>query len=84
MLKLLANKIKVPKRSFLQTGGIVSLIGPTGAGKTTTAAKLAAQFASRHGADSVALVTIDSYRIAAFEQLATYGKIIGCTVKKAA
>ncbi len=84
LLKLLANKIKVPKRSFLQTGGIVSLIGPTGAGKTTTAAKLAAQFASRHGADSVALVTIDSYRIAAFEQLATYGKIIGCTVKKAA
>jgi flagellar biosynthesis protein FlhF len=84
ILKLLANKIQTPQKNLLQSGGIVSLVGPTGTGKTTTLAKLAAQFALQHGADSVAMVTIDSYRIAAYEQLATFGKIIGCSVKKAA
>lgn len=84
LLKLLANKIHTPQQNLLQTGGVVSLVGPTGTGKTTTLAKLAAQFALQHGPESVAMVTIDSYRIAAYEQLATFGKIIGCTVKKAA
>jgi flagellar biosynthesis protein FlhF len=62
---------------------VVALVGPTGTGKTTTVAKLAAKFAQKYGPEQVALVTIDTYRIAAFEQLATYGKIIGCAVKKA-
>jgi flagellar biosynthesis protein FlhF len=48
-----------------------------------TIAKLAAQYALKYGPEQVALITIDSYRIAAYEQLATYGKIIGCSVKKA-
>jgi flagellar biosynthesis protein FlhF len=51
-------------------------------GKTTTVAKLAAQFAKRHGADQVALITTDSFRIGAYEQLATFGRIIGCPVKQ--
>ena len=59
------------------------MIGPTGVGKTTTVAKLAAEFAKRHGTDQVALITTDSYRIGAFEQLATFGRIIGCPVKQA-
>ena len=59
------------------------MVGPTGTGKTTTVAKLAAKFAQKYGANEVAMITVDTYRIAAFEQLATYGKIIGCTVKKA-
>ena len=64
-------------------GGIYALTGPTGVGKTTTTAKLAARAVVRYGADSVALVTTDSYRIGAFEQLRIYGKILGVTVHSA-
>ncbi len=83
LLKLLANKLPIGNNDILREKGVVALIGPTGTGKTTTMAKLAARYAQKYGADQVALVTIDSYRIAAFEQLATYGKIIGCSVKRA-
>jgi flagellar biosynthesis protein FlhF len=83
VLKLMANRLNIAGQNIVSQGGVVALVGPTGTGKTTTVAKLAAQFAKQHGADSVAMVTIDTYRIAAFEQLATYGKIIGCQVKKA-
>jgi flagellar biosynthesis protein FlhF len=61
-------------------GGIYALTGPTGVGKTTTTAKLAARAVVRYGADSVALVTTDSYRIGALEQLRIYGKILGVAV----
>lgn len=84
ILKLLANRLKTGSNDILEKGGVVALVGPTGCGKTTTIAKLAAQYAQKHGADKVAMVTIDSYRIAAYDQLATYGKILGCPVKKAA
>lgn len=84
ILKLLANRLRTTNNDILKQSGVVAFMGPTGTGKTTTIAKLAAQYAKKYGADQVALVTIDSYRIAAFEQLATYGKIIGCSVKKAA
>lgn len=83
LLKLMANRIQTTGNAILEQRGAVALVGPTGTGKTTTIAKLAARAAQRYGADQVALVTIDSYRIAAYEQLATYGKIIGCSVKKA-
>lgn len=61
-------------------GGVYALIGPTGVGKTTTTAKLAARAVVRYGADSVALLTTDSYRIGAYEQLKIYGKILGVAV----
>ncbi|BFT31083.1 flagellar biosynthesis protein FlhF [Alteromonas sp. D210916BOD_24] len=83
LLNLLANRINVTGNDILSSQGIVALVGPTGTGKTTTVAKLAARYAQKYGAESVAMVTIDTYRIAAYEQLATYGKIIGCTVRKA-
>ena len=83
LLNLLANRINVTGNDILTAQGAVALVGPTGTGKTTTVAKLAARYAQKYGADSVAMITIDTYRIAAFEQLATYGKIIGCTVRKA-
>lgn len=54
---------------------IVALVGPTGVGKTTTLAKLAAHMKLREGR-SVGLITIDSYRIAAVEQLKTYAQIM--------
>lgn len=83
LLNLLANRINVTGNDILTAQGAVALVGPTGTGKTTTVAKLAARYAQKYGADSVAMITIDTYRIAAYEQLATYGKIIGCTVRKA-
>ena len=65
---------------LLESGGVFALMGPTGAGKTTTTAKLAARFVVRHGADKLALLTTDSYRIGGHEQLRIYGKILGVTV----
>jgi flagellar biosynthesis protein FlhF len=83
LLKLISNRLHIGGNDILQQSGIVALVGATGTGKTTTVAKLAAKYAQKYGANEVAMITIDTYRIAAFEQLATYGKIIGCTVKKA-
>lgn len=65
---------------MLDGGGVFALMGPTGAGKTTTTAKLAARFVVRHGADKLALLTTDSYRIGGHEQLRIYGKILGVSV----
>ena len=65
---------------MLDGGGVFALMGPTGAGKTTTTAKLAARFVVRHGASKLALLTTDSYRIGGHEQLRIYGKILGVTV----
>lgn len=61
-------------------GGVYALVGPTGVGKTTTTAKLAARCVVRHGADKLALLTTDGYRIGAHEQLRIYGKILGVAV----
>jgi len=65
---------------IIAKGGVYALIGPTGVGKTTTTAKLAARAVVRYGADKVALLTTDSYRIGAYEQLKIYGKILGVAV----
>ncbi len=59
---------------------VLALVGPTGVGKTTTIAKLAATFKLRHSR-KVGLVTADTYRIAAVEQLRTYAEIIGLPLK---
>ncbi|NLC24383.1 MAG: flagellar biosynthesis protein FlhF, partial [Oxalobacter sp.] len=65
---------------LLDQGGVFALVGPTGVGKTTTTAKLAARFVMRHGAGKLALITTDGYRIGGFEQLRIYGKILGVMV----
>ena len=81
--RCLANMLDNQGDDIVRQGGVVAFIGPTGVGKTTSVAKLAARFAAQHGSDQVALITTDHYRIGAFEQLATYGKIMGCPVKQA-
>jgi flagellar biosynthesis protein FlhF len=63
---------------------VVALLGPTGVGKTTTVAKLAARFCVRHGARRVALVTTDHYRIGAHEQLRAYAKLLDVPLRVAA
>lgn len=65
---------------WLARGGIYALVGPTGVGKTTTVAKLAARFAVRHGTQALGLITLDAFRVGAHEQLRTYGRILGTPV----
>lgn len=60
-----------------EEGGIYALVGATGVGKTTTAAKLAGLCARTHGPGSVGLITLDTYRVGAHEQLRTYGHMLG-------
>jgi len=81
--KFIGQQINTTNNDIIHRGGVVSLVGPTGVGKTTTVAKLAARFAQIHGSDQVVMISTDNYRIAGFEQLATYGRIIGCEVKLA-
>jgi flagellar biosynthesis protein FlhF len=64
----------------VSAAGIYALVGPTGAGKTTTIAKLAARLVLRHGTAAVALITTDTYRIGGVEQLKIYGRILGVPV----
>ena len=80
--KLLCHNLKVatPNEDVVARGGVYALVGPTGVGKTTTTAKLAARAVVRYGADKVALITTDSYRIGAHEQLKIYGNILGVAV----
>jgi flagellar biosynthesis protein FlhF len=61
-------------------GGIFAFIGPTGVGKTTTVAKIAARCVLRYGRNQVALLTTDTYRIGAQEQLKTFAKILGLSL----
>ena len=65
---------------LIDRGGVYALVGPTGVGKTTTTAKLAARCVVRYGADRLALLTTDGYRIGAHEQLRIYGRILGVPV----
>ena len=66
--------------ALMNEGGVYALMGPTGVGKTTTTAKLAARCVMRFGAEKLALITTDSYRIGAYEQLRIYGQILGVAV----
>jgi flagellar biosynthesis protein FlhF len=74
-LTTMANEDEV-----LDKGGVFALVGPTGVGKTTTTAKLAARCVMRHGPEQLALITTDAYRIGGHEQLRIYGKILGVMV----
>ena len=82
LLNMVEDQMQTTNNEILRQGGVFALVGPTGVGKTTTVAKLAALGAQKYGADKVALITTDTYRIGAYEQLATYGRIIGCGVKQ--
>jgi flagellar biosynthesis protein FlhF len=80
-LSSLAEKLPIQDDDVALSGGVVALVGATGVGKTTTIAKLAARYALRHGRNSIVLITTDTYRIGALEQLRTYGRILGIPVK---
>jgi flagellar biosynthesis protein FlhF len=69
--------------TIAQQGGVYALVGPTGVGKTTTTAKIAANFALQHGAASVGLITVDTYRMAASDQLRAFGRLLNIPVHTA-
>jgi flagellar biosynthesis protein FlhF len=77
----LAHQLPVNGRDIVDQGGIFALVGPTGVGKTTTIGKLAARYVLQHGADKVALITTDTYRIAAHDQLRSLARILRVPVR---
>lgn len=83
MLGLISRKLPIAPADLMETGGVIALVGPTGAGKTTTIAKLASRFAEAHAARDVALVTTDTQRIGAREQLYGFGRQLGIAVHEA-
>ncbi len=82
-LALLAKHLPIINDTTCVAGGITAVVGPTGAGKTTTIAKLAARWCMQHGSQDLALVSTDSYRIGAREQLMTYARILGAPMHAA-
>lgn len=80
ILAQVTEQIPIRDIGRIEEGGVYAFVGPTGVGKTTTLAKIAARFSLRFGADKLGLVTMDTYRIAAQEQLVLYGKILGVKV----
>ncbi len=83
VVRVLGNNLRmVPgDQEIVERGGVYALVGPTGVGKTTTTAKLAARAVVRYGAERVGLISTDSYRVGAFEQLRIYGKMLGIDVQ---
>ena len=79
LMEVLQRNLKTDALSLPlhEEGGIYALVGATGVGKTTTAAKLAAMCARVHGPGSVGLITLDTYRVGAHEQLRAYGRMLG-------
>jgi len=80
ILAHLARMIDVPEIEPIEEGGVIAMVGPAGMGKTTTLAKLAARYVLKYGAQNLALVSMDSFRIGAQEQLKTLGRILNVSV----
>jgi flagellar biosynthesis protein FlhF len=78
-LALMARRIETVGESWMEDGGVVAMVGPTGVGKTTLIAKLAARWVLRHGPRRIALVSADAVRIGAHEQMHMLGRLLGVT-----
>ena len=77
----LAKRIPISDENIINHGGVYAFVGQTGVGKTTTIAKLAANFVLQHGPGKVALITTDTYRVGAYEQLRSIGRILNIPVR---
>ena len=80
-LRDLTQHLNISPSDRLKRGGIFALVGPTGAGKTTTIAKMAVKFTLENEGAKVGLITMDNYRLAAHDQLRTLGQILGVPVQ---
>ncbi|TVQ70992.1 MAG: flagellar biosynthesis protein FlhF [Oceanospirillales bacterium] len=81
VLARFADSLPVVGEEYIARGGMIAFVGATGVGKTTTIGKLAARYVLQYGSSSLALVTTDCYRIAAHEQLKTFGRILDVPVR---
>jgi flagellar biosynthesis protein FlhF len=75
-LRFIAEDLPLAENNMLHSGGCFAFVGPTGAGKSTTIGKLAAQYVINHGNEDIALITMDNYRIAAHDQLKAFARIM--------
>lgn len=75
-LRFIAEDLPLANNNMLDIGGCYAFVGPTGAGKSTTIGKLAAQYVMKHGNEDIALITMDNYRIAAHDQLKAFARIM--------
>jgi len=80
-LAMFARQVPVAGDTILTNGGVVAMVGPAGVGKTTLIAKLAVRYATRHGRENVALITTDSQRFGAFDQLKNLGSVLKIPVR---
>ncbi len=80
-LRELSEDLPLLPTDVVANGGIFAFVGTAGVGKTTTIAKIATRYVLEHGAENLALVTTDSYRIAGHEQLCTLGRILDVPVR---
>lgn len=81
LMKAVSRSIPVHDLDYLSQPACIALLGPSGAGKTTTIGKLATRYVLQQGAESLALVTMDNQRIGGQEQLRTLGRILNVPVK---
>lgn len=79
-LAALAQRLPVAEGDVTARGGLIALVGPTGVGKTTLVAKLAARAVLEHGPEQLGLISLDRRRIGAFEQLRGFGRLLGVPV----
>ncbi|MGI9227903.1 MAG: flagellar biosynthesis protein FlhF [Gammaproteobacteria bacterium] len=76
----ISSSIAIIENNIIETGGVAALVGPTGVGKTTTIAKIAAQYVLKHGSNHIVLISADHYRIGAHDQISTYASILNVPV----
>lgn len=79
-LEKIASLAENNAECLVKRGGIAALVGPTGAGKTTTLSKIATRFAMQHGADALGIISLDQYRIGAHEPVKILARILGCEI----
>ncbi|HVY23887.1 MAG TPA: flagellar biosynthesis protein FlhF [Steroidobacteraceae bacterium] len=77
MLALVAKKIHTHEERWLDRGGMVAFVGPTGVGKSTLVAKLAARWVLQHGSSDIVLISADAVRIGAHDQMQNLGRLLG-------
>ena len=82
-VELLATYLRVVDKLSPVNGGVIALVGATGAGKTTTIGKLATRWSMQHGSQDLALVSTDGYRVGARDQLMTYSRLLGAPLHTA-
>jgi flagellar biosynthesis protein FlhF len=82
-VELLATYLRVIDKLSPVNGGVIALVGSTGAGKTTTIGKLATRWSMQHGSQDLALVSTDGYRVGARDQLMTYARLLGAPLHTA-